>query len=70
MTDEVKNMSDSDIVKFFYIYIRTDTEYIERDNTFLYATPHTEGIDYAEHSGSDILFMRFEIEKHLNEKRN
>jgi len=71
MTEEVKNMSEREVLEYFYTYIRTDGEYREDEKgRFFYATPDQEDFDYVEHSGSDILFMRFDIERYLNEKRN
>ncbi|NIQ13235.1 MAG: hypothetical protein GTO02_02130, partial [Candidatus Dadabacteria bacterium] len=56
-------LTDKEVVDYYYKHIETDTNYKEVDGRFFYETPDIDEFDYAEHSGSDIQGMRWECPK-------
>ena len=58
--------TDSEIVEYYYKHLCSEEKYYEVDGRFFYETPDIDGLYGAEHSGSDIYFMRIKVEAVTN----
>ena len=58
--------TDSEIVEYYYKHLRPEGKYQEEDGRFFYELQEDSNLYRAEHSGSDIYFMRKEVEAVTN----